>query len=139
MSEETKVLGSAAGFRMDKDMDAGKFRGKRRRKVSELTLNKVTSVDYKDVALLRRFVNEHGKMKPSRQTGNTAKQQRMIARAIRRARELALLEFVKIDTGNDRREFGPRRPREHREVREAPVETVAAPVEAATPEASTTE
>ena len=66
----------------------------------------------------------------------------MIARAIRRARELALLEFVKIDTGNDRREFGPRRPRENREVREVretPVETPAAAVESTTAEAPATE
>ncbi|MEQ1936426.1 MAG: 30S ribosomal protein S18, partial [Fimbriimonadaceae bacterium] len=63
----------------------GKGRGKRRRKVSYLTINKITNVDYKDVAVLKRFINDRGKMLPARQTGNTAKQQRMIGRSIRRA------------------------------------------------------
>jgi small subunit ribosomal protein S18 len=71
-------------------------------------------------------------MLPCRQTGNTAKQQRMIARAIRRARELALLPFVVTEMSADRREFTPRRaPREH-----APSHAPA-PVEAA-PAAETT-
>src|SRR5947209_18420224 len=69
-------------------------RAKRRRKVSYLTANKIDTVDYKDVAVLRRFINDRGKMLPARQTGNTAKQQRMIARAIRKAREMAPLPFV---------------------------------------------
>jgi ribosomal protein S18 len=73
MSEDLKI---GMGGRMpDKDSAAetgGKFRGKKRRKVSYLTLNKIESVDYKDVSILRRFVNEsNGKMLSSRQTGNT--------------------------------------------------------------------
>ena len=101
-------------------------RGKRRRKVSFLTLNKIESVDYKDIPVLRRFINERGKMLASRQTGNTAKQQRMIARAIRRARELALLPFVVQEMAADRREFARRAPRAEAEPRPAPA---AAPVE----------
>ena len=85
-----------------------RMRPKRRRKVSFLTINKVATVDYKDVATLRRFINDRGKILPARQTGNTAKQQRMIARAIRRAREMALLPFVVTEPGPDRREFAPR-------------------------------
>jgi small subunit ribosomal protein S18 len=80
-------------------------RAKRRRKVSYLTANKIDVVDYKDIAILRRFINDRGKILPARQTGNTAKQQRMIARCIRRAREMALLPFVV-------NEAGPERPRE---------------------------
>lgn len=149
MSEELKN-GNGMGARMpDKDMAAetgGKFRGKKRRKVSYLTLNKIEVVDYKDIPILRRFVNEsNGKMLPSRQTGNTAKQQRMIARAIRRARELALLPFVVTEMGAERREYVPRRgprdgyrdnrePREDREPREPREQREAAPV-AAAPEA----
>lgn len=72
-------------------------RTRRRRKVSYLTTNRIDTVDYKDVTVLKRFINEHGKILPSRQTGNTAKQQRMIARAIKRAREMALLPFVVRD------------------------------------------
>jgi small subunit ribosomal protein S18 len=80
-------------------------RAKRRRKVSYLTANKIDVVDYKDIAILRRFINDRGKILPARQTGNTAKQQRMIARCIRKAREMALLPFVVT-------EAGPERPRE---------------------------
>lgn len=116
----------------DKDAAAGvgeqRFKSKRRRKVSYLTINKIEYVDYKDVNVLKRFINERGKILPSRQTGNTAKQQRMIARAIRRARELALLPFVVTEMTADRREF-PRRERppraEQAPVREPAVETEA--------------
>lgn len=86
-------------------------RAKRRRKVSYLTANKIDKVDFKDVAVLRRFINDRGKMLPARQTGNTAKQQRMIASAIRKAREMALLPFVVT-------EVGPERPRERGGYRE---------------------
>jgi len=102
------------GFpRADKDAPegGGRFKGKRRRKVSYLTTNKIDFVDYKEVNILRRFMNDRGKIVPSRQSGNTAKQQRMIAEAIRRAREMALLPFVVTEMGTDRREFGPRRDR----------------------------
>ena len=94
-------------------------RSRRRRKVSFLTINKIYSLDYKDVNLLRRFVNEQGKIVPSRQSGATAKEQRMISTAIRRAREMALLPFVSIDTSaNERRPHGERRPYRPRDQRE---------------------
>jgi small subunit ribosomal protein S18 len=117
MSEETtqpprpEVPGRDMAPRLDKDAPEGgqKFRGKRRRKVSYLTANKIYNVDYKEINILRRFLNDRGKILPSRQTGNTAGQQRMIASAIRRAREMALLPFVVTEMGPDRRE--PRRPR----------------------------
>jgi small subunit ribosomal protein S18 len=104
------------GPRGDKDaMGEGgpRFKGKRRRKVSYLTLNKIDTVDYKEVNILRRFLNDRGKIIPSRQSGNTAKQQRMIASAIRKAREMALLPFVVNEMGTDRREYGPRRERSY--------------------------
>ncbi|HXH61502.1 MAG TPA: 30S ribosomal protein S18 [Fimbriimonadaceae bacterium] len=71
-----------------------RIRRRGRSKVSYLTLNKIETVDYKDIATLKRFLTERGKILPRRQTGNTAKQQRMISRAIKRAREMALLPFV---------------------------------------------
>jgi small subunit ribosomal protein S18 len=67
----------------------------KRRKVSFLTINKITYVDYKDITLLRQFTDERGKIVPRRRSGATAKEQRMIAIAIKRAREVALLPFVK--------------------------------------------
>ncbi len=116
MSEDVNTQAAAIG--RDKDMAPApgetKGRGRRRRKVSYLTINKIDFLDYKDVAILRRFVNDRGKMIPSRQTGNTAKQQRMVARAIRRARELALLPFAVTDFLHDRREAGGRPPRHDR-------------------------
>ena len=119
MSEETSKTPRSEGMgnqgfpRADKDAPegGGRFKGKRRRKVSYLTTNKIDFVDYKEVNILRRFLNDRGKILPSRQSGNTAKQQRMIAEAIRRAREMALLPFVVTEMGTDRRDFGPRRER----------------------------
>ncbi|KGF73935.1 30S ribosomal protein S18 [Neosynechococcus sphagnicola sy1] len=51
-------------------------------------------IDYKDVDLLRKFVTERGKILPRRITGLTAKQQRDLTAAIKRARLLALLPFI---------------------------------------------
>lgn len=111
MSEEEKQIMDPAAEKAAVDANEGRGEGKarprRRRKVSYLTLNKIEHVDYKDVALLQRFMNDRGKILPSRQSGNTAKQQRMVTRAIKRAREMALLPFVVIDPPDS----GPRRPR----------------------------
>jgi small subunit ribosomal protein S18 len=113
--------GQRPGPRGDKDDRQGeggpRFKSKRRRKVSYLTVNKIDTVDYKEINILRRFINDRGKILPSRQSGNTASQQRMIGRAIRRAREMALLPFVVSEPGPDRREFGPRRDRGDRDRR----------------------
>ena len=65
-----------------------------RKKVCRLCIQKVTEIDYKDVDLLRKFITDRGKILPRRITGNCAKHQRMLARAIKRARMVALLPFV---------------------------------------------
>lgn len=75
--------------------DRSKNRRFKRRKVSSLTINKIKTVDYKNVTLLRTFTDDRGKIVPRRRSGATAKEQRMIAVAIKRAREIALLPFVK--------------------------------------------
>ena len=64
-----------------------------RRKTSPLAPDE--KVDYKDVRRLQRFLTERGKILPRRATGLTAKQQRQVARAIKRARQVALLPYVK--------------------------------------------
>lgn len=64
-----------------------------RKKVSRLTTDKSLIVDYKDPKLLRSFLSETGKILPRRITGNTAKQQREVALAIKRARHIALLPY----------------------------------------------
>lgn len=63
------------------------------RKVSRLVTDRDLVVDYKDANLLRTFLTPEGKILPRRITGNTAKQQRKLARAIKRARHLALLPY----------------------------------------------
>lgn len=73
--------------------DRGGF--KRRKKVCYFTQNKATNIDFKDVELLKRFITERGKILPRRVTGTTAKWQRPLAIAIKRARHMALLPFVK--------------------------------------------
>jgi small subunit ribosomal protein S18 len=59
-----------------------------------LCKEKVLKVDYKDVALLQKFITEQGKITPGRISGNCAYHQRQVARAIRQARIMALLPFV---------------------------------------------
>ena len=65
----------------------------RKKKVCWFTQNGVVP-DYKDVATLRRFINERGKIVPRRLTGTTAANQRKLAMAVKRARYLALIPFV---------------------------------------------
>lgn len=67
---------------------------RRRRKPCHLCEAKITVVDYKDEQLLSRFVTERGKIVPSRITGTCAPHQRMLTRAIKRSRYLALLPYV---------------------------------------------
>ena len=56
--------------------------------------NPKMEIDYKDIETLSRFVSDHGKIRSRRQTGTCAKHQRELARAIKRARHLALLPFT---------------------------------------------
>lgn len=60
-----------------------------------MRFSKLESVDYKDVDTLRKFVNERGKIVSRRVSGLSAKQQRMVTRAIKRARDMALLPFTR--------------------------------------------
>ena len=57
-------------------------------------MDKVDTIDYKDILKLKRFVTEKGKILPNRITGNCAKHQRRVAVAIKRARYVALLPYV---------------------------------------------
>ena len=66
----------------------------RRRKSCPFSAAGAPAIDYKDVKLLQRFVSERGKIVPSRITAVSAKKQRELARAIKRARFLALLPYV---------------------------------------------
>jgi len=66
----------------------------RRKKTCPLTGTNAPKIDYKDTKLLLRFVSERGKILPSRITSVSHKKQRVLATAIKRARNLALLPFV---------------------------------------------
>lgn len=66
----------------------------RRRKTCPFTGANAPKIDYKDVKLLGRYVSERGKIVPSRITAVSAKKQRELARAIKRARFLALLPYL---------------------------------------------
>ncbi|MCM2678480.1 30S ribosomal protein S18 [Echinimonas agarilytica] len=66
----------------------------RRRKFCRFTADGVTEIDYKDIVTLKGYVTESGKIVPSRITGTSAKYQRQLARAIKRARYLALLPYT---------------------------------------------
>ena len=70
-----------------------KFR-RPRRKVCTFCVDKIDYIDYKNVAKLRRFVSERGKILPRRTTGTCAMHQRALTRAIKCAREIALLPFT---------------------------------------------
>jgi small subunit ribosomal protein S18 len=65
-----------------------------RRKFCRFCADKIDFIDYKDVKTLRNFVTDRGKMLAGRMTGNCAKHQRELTRAIKRARNIAILPFI---------------------------------------------
>ncbi len=67
---------------------------RRRRKVCQFCNEKAEPIDYKNVAMLRKFVSDKGKIRTRRVTGNCGIHQRAVARAVKNAREMALLPYV---------------------------------------------
>lgn len=72
----------------------GKGGRMKRRKVCTFCVDKVTFIDYKDVARLKKYITERGKILPRRVTGNCAKHQRGLTVAIKRSRDIALMPYV---------------------------------------------
>ena len=70
------------------------YRRKPKKKVCAFCVDKVTEIDYKDIAKLRRYVSERAKILPRRISGNCAKHQRQLTVAIKRARHIALLPYT---------------------------------------------
>ena len=68
--------------------------GKKRKKVCNFCVEKTESIDFKDVAKLRKYVSERSKILPRRITGTCAKHQRELTLAIKRARHIALLPYI---------------------------------------------
>jgi small subunit ribosomal protein S18 len=72
---------------------AGKYK-RVKRKVCNFCVERTEDVDYKNATRLRKFVSDRGKILPRRTTGTCATHQRILAHAIKRAREIALLPFT---------------------------------------------
>ena len=121
----------AARPRQNKNKDNAR-RSKKR--ISILTQEKVTYVDYKDVNLLRRFQSDRAKIRARRVTGNSSQQQAEVAMAVKNAREMALLPYTNRVTqqrGGGRGRDGDRRGRDddrrddREERNDAPVDETA--------------
>ncbi len=69
-------------------------RQKKKKRVCSFCVERIYEIDYKDVNRLKKFLTERGKIMPRRTTGNCARHQRQLTRAIKRARILALLPFI---------------------------------------------
>lgn len=79
-----------------------------RRKSCPYCRDKIEQVDYKDLSMLRRFISDRGKIRSRRITGACRRHQSQVARAVKRARELALLPYVAEDGGDHRSGRGDR-------------------------------
>ena len=66
----------------------------RRRKFCRFTAEGITQIDYKDIAMLKQYIGESGKIVPSRITGTKARYQRQLSSAVKHARYLALLPYT---------------------------------------------
>jgi small subunit ribosomal protein S18 len=67
---------------------------KPKKKQNPLKIGKIDAIDYKDTALLRKFISDRGKIRSRRVTGVTVQEQRAIARAVKNAREMAMLPYA---------------------------------------------
>ena len=120
--------------RREKKGAPSKDRRPAKKKTSILTTENIEWVDYKDVNLLRRFMSERAKIRARRVTGNSQQQQVAVARAIRVAREMALLPYSvrqvtqrskgrrDRDRDRDDRELRPEREPERAEAESADVD-----------------
>ena len=89
--------GKAKGKGKGKDKkDRGQKALFRRRKFCRFTAEKVKEIDYKDIAVLKDFINENGKIIPARITGTKARYQRQLDVAIKRARFLSLIHYTDL-------------------------------------------
>ena len=81
----------------DRDRERGDKEEKRpffRKRICRFCIEKIEGIDYKDVTRLQKFITEKGKILPSRISGNCARHQRSLARAIKQARAISLLPFT---------------------------------------------
>ena len=83
-----------AGKKKQPRMSANDLRKPRKKKVSPIVKDKIEYVDYKDVNLLRAFISDRAKIRGQRVSGNNRQQQREVAKAIKVAREMALIPYA---------------------------------------------
>lgn len=79
--------------RNTKDSKQSLLNLKQRKRYCFFCKENIEHIDYKDMSLLRKFVSDKGKIRPKRSSGNCVQHQRMIAKAIKRAREIALMPY----------------------------------------------
>ena len=96
MARGRNAKGKGKGGKNDKDKKRGSKNLFRRKKFCRFTVEKVKQIDYKDIDVLKDFVQEHGKIMPARITGTKARYQRQLSTAIKRARFLALLPYTDL-------------------------------------------
>lgn len=94
-SDDNRPSGGGGGDRHRGGGGGGGGRGRfRRRKICRFCIDKVDLIDFKDVKLLQSYVPERSKIMPRRISGSCAPHQRMLAEAIKRARNIALLPYA---------------------------------------------
>ena len=71
-----------------------KRRGRRKKRVCTFCVDKINSIDYKEIGKLRKYISERGKILPRRVTGNCAKHQRAMTVNVKRARHMALMPYT---------------------------------------------
>jgi small subunit ribosomal protein S18 len=89
----SKNQGKEGNIMRDSRRPGGKMR-RSKRKVCAFCVDKAESIDYKDVAKLRKYVTERGKILPRRISGTCAKHQRQLTASVKRSRNIALLPFT---------------------------------------------
>jgi small subunit ribosomal protein S18 len=104
--------GGPGGPRRGGPGGGGRGRGRYapRRKVCAFCVDKVATIDYKDIGRLRRYISERGKIEPRRKTGTCARHQRVLSIALKRARHLAMLPYTAEHVRALGGGFGPQRP-----------------------------
>jgi small subunit ribosomal protein S18 len=94
MSEMNRAKSAGKPGERGQRRPSGGGGGFRRRRVCKFRSEKIDYIDYKDVRLLMQFVPERGKIQPRRLSGTSAKYQRKLQLALKRARELALIPYA---------------------------------------------
>ena len=92
-------------FRQGAPRRRGRPRYFTRRRVCAFCVDHVSTIDYKDLPRLRRYISERARMEPRRKTGTCARHQRTLSQAIKRARHLALLPFTQGQVRSEREAY----------------------------------